>query len=378
MWYLKNKERIIELTKKHKTPFYVYHIPTLRKEIDKYKKVFINDNFEFFYAVKANFNDKILSIVKDNGFGADVVSGWELEKAIKCGFKKISFSGVGKTDDEIICAIKNRIYFINIESFEEFERIRYFSQKMKIKTSISVRINPNVNINSHGYITTAKKYSKFGVDFKTADDIYTLASKSSYIEIKAIHFHLGSQIFSAKPYNIALKKIINFLDNLKEKGIFIKTIDIGGGWGTKEGREAEGHRKLYNILKPYCDKYRFILEPGRSIVAFCGVLVTKVLFRKKVFDKYIVIVDAGMNNLIRPALYGVYHPIINLNNRNRKKIILDIAGPICESSDFFAKSIKFELPEREDILIIASCGAYCYSMSSNYNLRPFLKEFFIY
>jgi diaminopimelate decarboxylase len=380
MWYLENdnREKIINLARKNKTPFYLYHIPTLQKEIDKYKNVFGSYNVDLLYAVKANFNKAILKIIRNNGFGADVVSGWELKRVIDCGFKKISFSGVGKTDDEIILAIKNKIYFINIESFEEFERIKYFSEKLKIKTSISVRINPDVDINSHNYITTAKKYSKFGVDFKTAFEIYTTTQKSPYLDIKAIHFHLGSQIFSSKPYEIALKKIITFLDDLKKKGIHINIIDIGGGWGVKEGNQSKGHKKLFNVLKPYLKNYKFILEPGRSIVASSGVLVTKVLYRKKVYDKYIVIVDAGMNNLIRPSLYGVYHPIINLSSKSNKSVLLDIAGPVCESSDFFARNIRFPLPERDDILIIASCGAYGYSMSSNYNLRPFTAEYLIY
>ena len=380
MWYLEriNKKKIIDLAKKNKTPFYVYHIPTLIKEINKYKDVFGKHNVDLFYAVKANFNKKLLTIIKDNGFGADVVSGWELKRAIKCGFEKISFSGVGKTDEEISYSIKKKIYFINIESLEEFERVKYFSERFRIKTSISVRINPDVEINSHKYLTTAKKYSKFGVDLKTAFDIYTKAAKSKYLDIKAIHFHLGSQIFSSWPYRYALKKIVDFLIDLRRYGIFIKIIDIGGGWGVREGSEACGHNRLFSVIKPYLKDYSFILEPGRSIVASCGVLVTKVLYRKKVHDKYIVIVDGAMNNLIRPSMYGLFHPLINLNDRCKNKVLLDIAGPICESSDFWVRDVMLPLPQRGDVFIIASCGAYGYSMASHYNLRPFAKEFFIY
>ena len=379
MWYLnpENKEKILKFSN-YKTPFYVYHIPTLLKEINKYKKTFNGYNVKFLYAMKANFNRNILNIIRDNGFGADVVSGCELKRALNTEFNEISFSGVGKTDEELLIAIKNKISFINIESYEEFERINYFSNNLKIKTGISVRVNPEVKADTHKYIATARRYSKFGVDFKTAFKIYMNAKKSEYLNIKAVHFHLGSQIFSSKPYSIALKKIIDFLTELRMYGILIKDIDIGGGWGVREGNETSNLMALFNVLKAYLKDYNFIIEPGRSIVASCGVLVTKVLYRKKVFNKYIVIVDAGMNNLIRPSLYGVFHPIINLNDRNDKKLLVDIAGPICESSDFFARDIKLSLPERGDVLLITSTGAYGYSMSSNYNLRPFVKEVLIF
>ncbi len=375
MWYLKRKEELIKLAFKYKTPLYIYDRETLKNEIDKYINTFKSYNVRFYYAFKANSNPQLLKIIKNKNLGAEIVSEGELKLALNIGFKNIIFSGVGKSLSELEYAIKNRIDFINIESFEEFEEIIKIANKLKIQTNISVRINPEVEAGGHKYIKTAKKYSKFGVDFKTAFEIYKKALKNKWLNIKAIHFHLGSQIFSEIPYKKSLKKIVSFLKELKRYNIDIRIIDIGGGWGVKEGEYSRGHEKLLKVIKPYLNEYEFIIEPGRSIVASCGILLTKVLYRKKVKDKYIVIVDAGMNNLIRTALYHSFHPIINLsNNKHEVKSLIDIAGPVCESSDFFVMNYKMSLPEKGDILAILSTGAYGYVMSSNYNLRGFAKE----
>ncbi|MEF3279975.1 MAG: diaminopimelate decarboxylase [Elusimicrobiota bacterium] len=377
MWYIKKKNHLLCIVRKNQTPLYIYDKQTLINEINKYIKTFLGYNVKFYYAFKANSNTNICKVIKQHRFGADVVSGGELDLALKLGFKNIVFSGVGKSRQELEKAIINKIDFINIESFEEFEEISKVSKRLKIKTNISVRVNPNVEAGGHNYIKTAKKYSKFGVDFNTAFEIYKKASCEKYLNIKAIHFHLGSQIFSEKPYKIALEKVILFLENLKKHKIEINTIDIGGGWGVKEGEESKNHIKLLNVIKPYIKEYNFILEPGRSIVSSCGILLTRVLYRKKVDDRYIVIVDAGMNNLIRPALYNAFHPIINFCERKGNKINIDIAGPICETSDFFIRDYKMVLPQQNDILVISSCGAYAFSMASNYNLRGFAGEIFI-
>jgi diaminopimelate decarboxylase len=237
-----------------------------------------------------------------------------------------------------------------------------------------VRINPGVSVHTHINIKTGEKDSKFGVDFKTAFEIYKLTYMDRYLNIKSVHFHLGSQIFEAEPYRKALEKILNFIGILKENNIFINTVDIGGGWGVKEGEESGGHKMLYNVIKPYMKDFNFIIEPGRSIVASSGVLLARVLYRKKVDNKYIVIVDAGMNDFIRPALYGSVHPVFNLSNSCGSIESVDIAGPLCESSDFFIKNIKMPLPEQNDIILVSSTGAYGYSMSSNYNLREKPEE----
>ncbi len=373
MWYFnkKNKEELLKIATK-KTPVYVYDLKTLQREIDKYKKTF--KGVKIFYALKANSNSKICRFISQNGIGADVVSGGELLRACESGFDDIIFSGVGKTDKEIELAVSKKIFFINIESFEEFEKVAQIAKKIKIKTNISVRINPDVSIHTHKYIRTGERGSKFGVDSKTAYQIYKTASKEKYLNIKAIHFHLGSQIFETEPYIKALKKIMNFITVLNEGNIRVNTVDIGGGWGVKEGNETEGHTMLYDVIKPYVKDFNFIIEPGRSLVASSGVLLARVLYRKKVDNRYIVIVDAGMSDFIRPALYGSFHPVFNLSYKKNKIKIIDIAGPICESSDFFARNLEIPFPEQDDILLISSVGAYGYSMSSNYNLREKPEE----
>ncbi|MGC8867266.1 MAG: diaminopimelate decarboxylase [Elusimicrobiales bacterium] len=380
MWCYEKRyiKKILRLCQYYATPLYIYHIPTLLREISKYKDVFKDKPVDILYAFKANSNREICSVIKKQGLGADVVSGGELELALELGFDNISFSGVGKTDDEITLAVKNRISFINIESYEEFLNLRKIAQRLRIKTAISVRLNPNINVNTHRYIRTATKYSKFGVDFKTAKEIYLKASKSRYIEIKAVHFHLGSQIFDESYYAKALKKTVDFIRSLCVYGINIKKIDIGGGWGVKEGKECTGHNKIFDVIKHYIPEFSFILEPGRSIVASCGILALKVLYRKKIGKRYIIVVDGGMNVFVRPILYNVFHPVFNLVQRRGERVICDIVGPLCESSDFISKSVKITLPQRNDILAVVSAGAYGYPMSNEYNLRKKPLEKVIY
>ncbi|MCX7905732.1 MAG: hypothetical protein N2446_03425, partial [Elusimicrobiales bacterium] len=327
MWYFDkvNRNKILKLLSKYKTPLYIYHKKTLIDEALKYIKTFKGYPVKFLYAFKANSNENICEILKNIGYGADVVSGGELKLACKIGFNDISFSGVGKTLEELELAVKKRISFINVESYEEFIELKKIVSRFKIKTNFSVRLNPKISIDSHSYIKTSEKYSKFGVDFNTAREIYLSSLKSKYLIPVAVHFHLGSQIFDFSRYELALRKTIKFLNSLSLYGIKIDIIDIGGGLGIKEGEFAKGHENLLKVIRPYFNRFSFILEPGRSVVAACGILVVKVLYRKKINNRYIIIVDGGINNLIRPALYGAYHPIFNLRNRNSEKFMCDIA-----------------------------------------------------
>lgn len=379
MWYFDKRERekIFSIACKNETPFYVYHIESLRNEAKKYVLNFLNNGVKVFYAFKANSNKNICGELKKFGFGADVVSGGELRLALRVGFKDIFFSGVGKTQDELELAVRNRISFLNVESYEEFIKVREISNKMRILTNLSVRVNPDVDVETHGYIKTGKKYSKFGVDFKTAYDIYKKAKNDRFLKPVAIHFHLGSQIFSELYYEKALRRVVDFLESISHF-ITIDTINIGGGWGVKEGEYAYGHERLLGVVKPYMKRFKFIVEPGRSLVSSCGALIVRVIYRKKLStNRYVVIVDGGMNNLIRPALYGAYHPILNLNERKGKKFFCDVAGPLCESSDYFVKNLKMVLPKQGDLILVASCGAYGRVMSMEYNLREKAREFFI-
>jgi len=373
---------ILKAVKKFNTPLYLYFYNKIIENLENYKKKFPKNTL-FCYALKANSNLKLCEIIANNGFGADVVSGWELRSAILSGFRKnkIVFSGVGKTKEELDYAVNSNILFINVESFDELRCLGEIAKKKNIKTNFSIRINPDVDPHTHKYISTGKEGTKFGVSFREALEMYKFGARHKFLIPKAIHFHLGSQIFDSKPYKIALDKILNFLNILRKEGIRLKYIDIGGGWGIKEGENLKGLDKLANIIKNYIKDYKFIIEPGRSVIASTGILLVKVLYIKKSGAIHIVVVDGGMNDFIRPALYNTIHPIVNLNQTvpGTRKGRVDIVGPVCESGDFFAKNIKLKgldrltdgkVPGRGDILAIISAGAYGYSMASNYNLRP--------
>lgn len=366
--------------KKIQTPFYLYSEEEIKKNINIYKRSFDKINVSFCYALKANSNIEILKIIKNQNFRADVVSAGEIIAAKKAGFenKKIIFSGVGKTDYELEMAVKENIFLINVESFSELKKLSILSDKFNKRINFSIRINPDVSVNTHKYVITGKSGSKFGVDMNLAREMYIFARKNKNLFPYAVHFHLGSQIFDSKPYKIALIKIVKFLEDMKKEGIVISNIDIGGGWGIKEGSELKAPLDIANLLKSYGDRFNFILEPGRSIIASAGCFVVKILYLKKSGSKKIVIVDGGMSDFIRPSFYGVKHPALNISKSEKSKMCkVDIYGPICESGDFLAKDIYIAEPEEGDILLFLSAGAYGYSMSSNYNLRPKPAEYLI-
>jgi len=374
--YFKFSRVFSQVASKYGTPCYIYSKEILESNIFSYKSCFSGINISFCYALKANSNPYLLGIIANNGFGADVVSGGELIQAINCGFKpeSIIFSGVGKTREELLLAIEKKIFFINVESFEELRLLSELANYKKSIVNFSIRVNPNVDPHTHKYISTGKYGSKFGVPAEEAIKMYLWTKKNKFLNPVAIHFHLGSQIFEAKAYNTAIVRIIKILKKLEKNEIKIETVDIGGGWGIEEGENLIPPREIASILTNYKSKYRFMMEPGRSIVASSGFFVTKTLYRKKSGARQIVIVDGGMNDFIRPALYGARHPVINLNEKNLKKGrkigFADIYGPVCESGDFLAKNVKIKVPGMGDLLCFLSAGAYGYSMSSNYNLRP--------
>lgn len=357
------------------TPCYIYSKKILEDNILAYKECFNGIDILFCYALKANSNPYILKIVADKGLGADVVSGGELLQALSCGFdsKRIIFSGVGKTREELLLAIEKKILFVNVESFEELKVLGEIALSVKKRVNFSVRINPNVDPHTHKYISTGKYGSKFGVPDREALEMYFWSLKNPFLNPIGIHFHLGSQIFDARAYEIAFSRIIKILEKLESKGVSLKVIDIGGGWGVEEGKDLIPPKKIAQIISKYKSKYNFIMEPGRSIVASCGFFVTKTLYRKKSGARQVVIVDGGMNDFIRPSLYGARHPVVNISENGSKMrgtaVDVDIYGPVCESGDFLAKDVNLTVPDRGDLLCFLSAGAYGYSMSSNYNLR---------
>lgn len=370
---------IIEIIKKFGTPTYIYSYKTLIRHIRAYEEAFCEVPHLICYAVKANSNLAILNIFANLGLGADIVSGGELFRALKAGIKpyKTVFAGVGKSEEEIEYALKNNILMFNVESEAELNKINKIAKKLRKKAHIALRVNPDIDPKTHKYIATGLKTSKFGIPIEKAIDYYRTAKSMTNIEVIGIHKHIGSQITDTKAYVEALSRVIALYDELANFDMKIDYLDIGGGLGITYKDEEPPHPKdLANALMPLLKKKtrKIILEPGRSIVGNAGILVTKVLYTKETENKNFLITDAGMNDLIRPTLYGSYHEIQPLIPKDRKKIKADIVGPICESGDFLAKDREIEKVLPGEYLAVMSAGAYGFAMSSNYNSRPRAAE----
>ncbi len=372
--------QVQNLARRFGTPLYVYSHATLIDHFLKIKNAFKEIKPLICFSVKANSNLSVLKALVDKGAGLDIVSGGELFRALKvnCPAEKIVYASVGKTDLEIEEAIKRRILFFNIESVPELENINRISKKLNRVTKVAIRINPDVEPKTHKYITTGKLTNKFGIDFQSAHQILMVRKALSHVKIAGLHIHIGSQITEGAPYVAAITKMASFIEKLKKEGITFEYLNIGGGLGIIYNDEtpqtaAEFAAKVVPILKS--TGLKIIMEPGRFIAGQAGILVVKVLYVKKTPLKKFIIVDGGMNDLIRPALYDAYHCIEPVSCDARCKASVekaDVVGPICESGDFFAKDRLLPLVEEGDYLAIMSAGAYGFSMSSNYNsrLRP--------
>ncbi len=374
-------KRIAEIVK---TPFYVYSSREIIDNFLSYKKSFFNKKHLICYAVKANSNLYILSMLARLGAGADIVSGGELLKALKAGIpaNKIVYSGVGKTQEEIELAIKKRILMFNIESEQEFELILKKSRDLGIKTNISFRVNPDVDPKTHPYISTGLKDNKFGISIEESLRLYNNANGKKFINISGISCHIGSQLLDLAPIKDAAVIIRDIVKKLEADGIKLKFIDLGGGLGIKYNEESPPSHldHVQTILDVMNDMPQtIIIEPGRAIVGNAGALITKILYVKKHHDKTFYIVDAAMNDLIRPSIYKSYHDIVPLNRKNNENefINADIVGPICESGDYLAKERKMPILKQGDYLAVLSAGAYGFSMSSNYNSRPRAAEILV-
>lgn len=368
-----------ELARKFGTPLYIYSQKTIERHVNVYKEAFKYTRHIICYAVKANSNLSILRLLGRMGCGADVISGGELFRALRAGIKlkRIVYAGVGKTEEEIRYAIKSGILMFNVESPEELKEINRIAGIMKKEAPIALRVNPDIDAKTHPYISTGLKKHKFGIPMEEALENYLLARELKNIEIKGIHKHIGSQITEVRPFVDALKSILLLVDELNSRGIKIKYIDMGGGLGIPYKDEEPPHpselaKEVRRLLKGR--DVILIVEPGRSIIGNAGILITKVLYHKKTKEKNFIIVDSGMNDLIRPSLYGAYHEIVPVERKNKEKIIADIVGPICESGDFFAKEREIEMVGQGEFLAIMSAGAYGFTMSSNYNSRPRAAE----
>lgn len=357
------------------TPVYIYSAKTIRRHYKVFEKSFSNIDHLICYSVKANSNIAIISLLKQLGSGADIVSVGELKRALKAGIdpKKIVFSGVGKTPEEIEFALLADILMFNVESLEELETLGEIAKKLEKKAPFALRINPDIDPQTHPYIATGIKRSKFGIPEEFVIEAYKKAKENPYLYPIGIDAHIGSQITSISPFVSALSRLKKIWEELINLGFELKYLDIGGGLGIVYKNEEPPLPQEYAdaIIKEGKDlKATIILEPGRVIVGNAGILVTKVLYTKENILKKFVIVDAAMNDLIRPAFYQAYHKIIPVEEKYEEFEVVDVVGPICESSDFFAKERKLPKVKKGDFLAIMSAGAYGFVMSSNYNSRP--------
>jgi len=356
------------------TPLYVYSASYIRDRLRAYSQAF--PDALICYAVKANFNPHIIALAKEEGAGADIVSGGELYASLRAGVEpsKIVYAGVGKTVRELEYAISSDILMFNVESHMELDVLNDIAGRLGKKARIAIRVNPDVDPKTHPYISTGMKKSKFGVDIKTAKKEYEYAGKLKNLEVVGIHCHIGSQILDTSPYIEASQKVVELYHDLLKSGFDIKYLDLGGGLGIKykpEQSNPDPTDLAQAILPNLKDvKAKLILEPGRSIVGNAGILLTQVQFIKDKGHKHFVIVDAGMNDLVRPAMYEAYHHIVPVAIKERPYIKTDVVGPICETGDFLALDRELPAVERGEYLAVLSAGAYGFAMSSHYNLRP--------
>ncbi len=372
--------KVEDLADRFGTPLYVYSYRTLIDHFLKLQDAFKSIHPLICFSVKSNSNLSILKALVDKGAGLDIVSGGELFRAIRvgCPAQRIVYASVGKTDREIEDAIKRGILFFNVESTPELENINRIARKLNRITQVAIRINPDVEPKTHRYITTGKLTNKFGIDFKSAYQILLKRSALPNVRISGLHIHIGSQITESSPYVAAITKVIKFIKELNKKGIKLEYLNIGGGLGiVYDNEKPQTAIKYAQRILPLLKKtgLKIIMEPGRFIAGQSGILVTKVLYVKKTPKKKFVIVDAGMNDLIRPALYDAYHNILPLNaSKIDRKEKVDVVGPICESADFLAKERLLPVLKDGDYIAVMTAGAYGFSMSSNYNSRCRAEE----
>lgn len=363
------------------TPYYEYDLKVLRHTLEEMLRAIPDPRYRVHYAIKANNNIEILrEIVGTGTIGADCVSGGEVEAALNAGFKPadIMLAGVGKTDREIQLALNTGIGCLNVESLEELEVINQIAAEMRVKAPIAFRVNPNIDAHTHKYITTGTAENKFGIPLATLDRAIEMAIEWSYnIELRGLHFHIGSQLMDMQPYVTLCHAINKIQDQLEERGIHLPMIDVGGGLGIDymhpHNNPIPDFTAYFNTFHKHLQlrpDQTLHFELGRSIVGQCGSLITQVIYVKQGLHRKFIIVDAGMTDLIRPALYGAHHHIDNITaspESLREKY--DVVGPICESSDTFARDITLPITHRGDLLAIRSAGAYGQVMASQYNSR---------
>ncbi|MGH8771190.1 MAG: diaminopimelate decarboxylase [Burkholderiales bacterium] len=365
---------LAQIAAQYGTPCYVYSRTALEQTYREFVEAFKSREHLICYAVKANSNLAILNLFARLGSGFDVVSGGELQRVLAAGgsASKVVFSGVGKSEQEIALALSSGILCFNVESESELKRLDMIASEMNLRAPVSLRVNPDVDPNTHRHIATGLKQNKFGIAFANAEKTYLLAKTLDHIRITGIDCHIGSQLTEVSPFIRALKKLLALIKRLQQHGIAIGHLDIGGGLGIRYRDESppsfsEYAEAVLTTLRPY--PQRLIVEPGRALVGNAGLLLTKVEYLKHSDDRNFAIVDAAMNDLMRPALYNAYHEIVPVRKSGAESKLYSIAGPVCESADLLGEDRSLALAEG-DLLAILSAGAYGMSMSSNYNTRP--------
>ena len=364
------------------TPFYYYDLELLKKTLTIVKEEASKYNYHVHYAFKANSNPEILDLVRAYDLGADCVSGNEVKRAIATNFspQKIVFAGVGKSDEEINIGLDNDIFCFNCESIPEIEVINELAQQKNKTAQIALRINPNVNANTHQYITTGLEENKFGINMWELDDVLATLKNLENVNLVGLHFHIGSQITDLSSFKGLCLRVNEIQEWFYNHHIIVDHINVGGGLGIDYENPTQNpisdfktYFKLFNDFIELRPQQELHFELGRSIVGQCGSLITKVLYVKKGVNTDFAIVDAGLTELIRPALYQAVHPISNLTSIAKETARYDVVGPICESSDCFAKALTLPITQRGDIIAIHSAGAYGEVMTSQYNLRDTVK-----
>ncbi len=374
-----------DLVREYGTPLYIYSGGLFEENLLRFKEAFKELSPLICYSVKSNSCGALLQLVKQNGLGADIVSGGELYRALRVGIPadSIVFAGVGKTRSEIEEALEAGVYLFNVESIPEAQEISEAAGKLGKTARIAIRVNPDVKADTHKHITTGTKENKFGIDLEVAEKYFQQINELPHLELIGVHCHIGSQITDVAPYVNAMKRVVRFVNMLREEGIHIKVLNLGGGYGVAYHPEENPldlitlGKELKKILEGL--DCQIIMEPGRFISAPAGILATRVIYVKEGIKKTFVIIDGAVSEFIRPVLYDGYHEVEPIQDKQgRKNKVVDVVGPICESGDFFAKDRELQEVQSGEYLAVRDTGAYGFAMASNYNSRPFVSEVVVY
>lgn len=378
-----NNDTILKAFSTNETPFYYYDLNILEDTLDAAKKAADKRGFHIHYALKANFNDRILALIQSKGFGADCVSGNEVQKSIDMGFpaNQITFAGVGKADKEIRTALQHQIFAFNVESIQEMEVINALAGELGLKANISLRINPNVDAHTHHYITTGLDENKFGVPNSELEKAAAVLRNCPNLNLEGLHFHVGSQITDMNVFKSLCIKVNEWKNWFEERGTYIRVLNVGGGLGvdykSPDDNPIPDFEAYFDVFDKFLErnsKQEVHFELGRAIVAQCGSLISRVLYTKSGVKKHFLILDAGMTELMRPALYQAYHKIERVGEaKGQETLAYDVVGPICESSDSFGREVDLPISQRGDLIAIRTAGAYGEVMASRYNLRDEIR-----